>query len=985
MNKAWEDILGYPACELQARKFLEFVHPDDLQATYDAMAALGEQQSIIGFANRYRCKDGSYRYIEWNSYPDGELIYAVARDVTDRKEKERALDAVVSEIQDLYEHAPCGYHSLDNDGVIVRINDTELGWLGYTREEVVGKKNFEEILTPKSKDIFRKSFPNQKKLGGVSDLEYDFVRKDGTIFSVILNASNIVDSSGNYIMSRAMSVDVTARKQFEEKLARDEKYLDDLMNSIEDVFYVLDARGNILRWNLAFEAVSGYTHDELAAMNVGELFAGADIDRVGQAIGKVFSTGRANVEAEVVTKFGKIIPMLFSGSMLEDISHQPVLCGIGKDIGGLKRREEELRASEARYRTYIEVTGQIAWTTPPDGVVDDIPEWRKYTGQTLDEVKGWGWLNAVHPDDREHTVERWNSAVETKSFFETEYRIRRSDGVYRYFISRGIPSLHADGTIHEWVGTCIDITDRREVEQKLVETNERLRKEVVRANRLAVDAEAANVAKSNFVANVSHEIRTPMNGILGFVHLLEQTEIDEEQAEIIQTIKDSTDTLLTVINDVLDMSKIEAGKMDIELIPFDLSATVEGVVRIFNARAREKGLEINSLIRTDVPQFVVGDPTRLKQTLINLVGNAVKFTEHGYVFVEVELKEIDDNGCRLQFVVRDTGIGINDELRGKLFTPFQQADSSSTRKYGGTGLGLVISKSITEAMGGEITFESTEGKGSVFSLTLPFATVKNIADDWIQPDYSLFSGKKIMVVDDHSTNREIVKNNLRILLVEDNEVNRKFFVLLLKGRGLDCDVATNGLEAIAAWQKNHYDLIFMDCQMPVMDGYEATRKIRELEAGRKHTPIVAMTAFAMKGDAEKCLAAGMDEYLSKPVDVEKLMKLIRKYSGNSVSYYDRVLQRLVKNAGFDETAARELLDEGIPLVKASLDEIEARFADQQLDEVDRLLHQFKGATGNLRMSEVAETANAAEVAAKAGDMIELKTRLRDVKAQLELL
>ncbi len=465
-------------------------------------------------------------------------------------------------------------------------------------------------------------------------------------------------------------------------------------------------------------------------------------------------------------------------------------------------------------------------------------------------------------------------------------------------------------------------------------------------------------------------------------------------------------------------------------------------------------------------------------------------------------------------MVRDTGIGISDELRGKLFTPFQQADSSSTRKYGGTGLGLVISKSIVEAMGGEITFESTEGKGSVFSLTLPFAIAKNITDDWIQPDYSLFSGKKIMVVDDNSTNREIVKtylleagcqvieadsalaamgrfinnnngyysavlidyqmpgmngydlaqamqaipeiaaiprilltsaaqrgaaknakergfagylskpfrkselldcvsivlasdainavedefmvtrytakrpivkNDLRILLAEDNEVNRKFFVRLLKGRGLDCDVAINGLEAVTAWQKNGYDLIFMDCQMPGMDGYEATRQIRELEAGAKHTPIVAMTAFAMQGDAEKCLAAGMDEYLSKPVDVDKLGKIIRKYSGNPGSYYDQVLERLIKNAGFDQTSARELLDEGIPLVEATLDDIEARLADRQLEEVDRLLHQFKGATGNLRMSEIAETAKAAEVAAKAGGMMELKARLAEIKTQLKLL
>ena len=522
-----------------------------------------------------------------------------------------------------------------------------------------------------------------------------------------------------------------------------------------------------------------------------------------------------------------------------------------------------------------------------------------------------------------------------------------------------------------------DITGRKTAEEELRRHRDRLQREVARATELAVRAEAASIAKNSFVANVSHEIRTPMNGILGFVQLLENTELNAEQADIIEVIKESTASLLNVINDILDFSKIEAGKIDVEHLPFDLPAVVRSATLPFLGRVQEKGLKIKVLVHADVPRFVAGDPERLRQVLVNLVGNAVKFTHFGEIFVEAARVEQSSAGCKVRFAVRDSGIGIAAEALSQLFQPFQQADSSTSRKYGGTGLGLVISKSLVEAMQGEFGVQSIEGEGSVFSFVLPLDIA---AEPSVLKPPDHLSAQCSKINDDDG--------NPKILLVDDNEINRKFMNKLLESKKMRCDIAVDGCEAVRATQKKDYDLIFMDCQMPVLDGYTATQRIRELEAGKKHTPIVAMTAFAMTGDAERCLAAGMDEYISKPVDVQELMRIIRKYSdrvGVTDSSYADALQRLTKHSGFTVAVAKELLDESLPLIRANFATIEELFGSGKVEEIQRLLHQLKGSSSNLQMTEIAGKAKAAERAVGENNFGKLERLLGDIAGLIQKL
>jgi PAS domain S-box-containing protein len=435
----------------------------------------------------------------------------------------------------------------------------------------------------------------------------------------------------------------------------------------------------------------------------------------------------------------------------------------------------------------------------------------------------------------------------------------------------------------QWIGVVRNITARKASEQRLKDDAQEQEQKNEELEKALIAAREATRMKSRFLANMSHEIRTPMNGVLGMTDFLLGTGLNPEQQEYAESIKRSADSLLALINDILDLSRIEAGQLRVDHTEFSLQSAMAETTSMFALQARAKGLEFISAIEGGLPEVVVGDPGRLRQVLTNLLGNAIKFTDRGQIGLKAEMAGRKPDAIRVKFTVHDSGIGISPGEQSRLFDTFTQGDESTTRKYGGTGLGLAISKQLVELLGGEIGLESDPGKGSRFWFTVTFgkaAAAKKEVALRLSPAPHVIVAKSQTGTAQRSeapAGPSSLQNSMRILLAEDNEINQRITLRLLQKLGLAADAVVNGREAVEALEKRQYDLVLMDCQMPDMDGYEATAVIRNREGKSRHQTICALTANAMDGDRERCLAAGMDDYISKPVGLEKLRQALDRW------------------------------------------------------------------------------------------------------------
>jgi signal transduction histidine kinase/CheY-like chemotaxis protein/HPt (histidine-containing phosphotransfer) domain-containing protein len=534
--------------------------------------------------------------------------------------------------------------------------------------------------------------------------------------------------------------------------------------------------------------------------------------------------------------------------------------------------------------------------------------------------------------------------------------------------------------------------------EALHQLNERLEQLVAERTVELVDARdnalQAVRAKSVFLANMSHEIRTPLNGVLGMLELLRETDLSAAQREVMEDVQEAGAGLLSIINDILDFSKIEAGRVALEQIDFDPRALVERVVNLFAATARSKGLALEYTVHAGLPPVLVGDPTRLQQVLSNLVANALKFTERGGVKLDLDAEWSDGAAVDLRFAVNDTGIGIAPEVLPQLFQPFTQADSSTTRRFGGTGLGLVICDRLVALMGGDISVTSQPGRGSTFRLRL-----------------TLPLGQQRSDLPQAQETTALMRLQGRVLIAEDNPLNSKLAMKHLEALGLVAEAVADGRGAVELAGMQRYDLIIMDCQMPKMDGFEATAAIRAQEeaAGQRRTPIIALTANAMRGDRERCLAAGMDDYLSKPYGRAELATAVSRWLGRGnhfdgapsamSSRSEKIGERRYEStaavasdawdtlaalarAGGDRAFLAELVDLFLAYLPAQLQALNEAISRGDIIAAERSAHGLAGAAANLSAGAAAEAARRLLGLARAKDVAAARSYWPAARAQI---
>jgi two-component system sensor histidine kinase/response regulator len=1001
ISPGYEEIWGRTCQSLyeQPRSWIESVHPDDRSAVIENMQ---QRQAGVFTDLEFRIvrSDGSVRWIRNRAFPindaDGNdsRIAGIAEDITDREQVTESLRKSEQRFRTFVDHATDGFFLQDHNYVVLDVNRQACESLGYTRDELIGMTpvDFDPNVTPAVLDNLTRSLD----AGQLMAFESSHRRKDGTIFPVEIRGQSFYEGGRRFAV--AMVRDITERKRAEEALRESERRWRSLTEAMPQFVWTANAVGTADYFSTQITEYTGLAESELLAWGWMESLHPDDRERTRNSWLEAIAKERNHeVEHRIRSSDGAYRWFTTRGVPIRDTAgHIVKWFGTCTDITEHKRSEQALRESEQRWRSLTEALPQLVWTATPDGACDYFStQWTQHTGVPEDRLLGWQWLETLHPDDREPTRQLWTDSVAERGPYDVEYRVRRTDGEYRWFKTRGAPIRDSEGGILKWFGTCTDITDGKLAAEEL---------------RVAKDAaESANRAKDEFLANVSHEIRTPMNAILGMTELVLGMPLADDQRQSLTTVKAAADNLLGIINDLLDFSKIEAGKVELELAEFSLRAVIGDTLQALAMRAHRKGLELACDVQPDVLDALVGDSGRLRQVLLNLVSNAIKFTAQGEVVVRAQTAgDLGSGGeVRLRFSVTDTGIGISADKHEAIFRAFEQEDTSTTRKYGGTGLGLTIASRLVALMGGTISVESQPGRGSTFTFTASFGRPANPSGPVAAKPPVVLQKLPVLIVDDNETNRHILQEWLRewtmnpiavgdgvaaidalwqsathgrpyavvlldarmpdtdglalaarirqqttlsatriilltsgdrpgdaarshelgidarllkpvrqeelletiyrvisrvdvaptmagpapvlqstrapdqnvaslhILAAEDNEFNMQLLEELLLRRGHRVRVAINGRDALNLALEGSFDLLLLDVHMPELDGFQVIQAIRERErVAGGHLPVIALTARSRKEDRERCLAAGMDDFLAKPIQAAALWEAI---------------------------------------------------------------------------------------------------------------
>jgi PAS domain S-box-containing protein len=793
----------------------------------------------------------------------------IDRAITERKQIDEILRRTEAKYRALVEQIPAITYTaaLDDASTTLYVSPQIQAALGFSPEDYRADPDlWRKRLHPDDRDRVLAELAQSLASRQPFKSEYRMITRDGHVVWFRDEAVAVQDSTGKYLFRQGVMLDLTESKQAEEALNESEQEKAAILGGLKNVAVeYLDPEMQIIWVNTAIQKSLGLSEDEIRGKHCYEIIYGLESPCSGCTAFKALRSGQSQ-EGELITPDGKT--WLSRSSPIKDANEKVTgVVHVAVNISGRKKAENALKESERRLAGIINFLPDATFVIDRGG---RVIAWNRaieaMTGVKAEEMLGKGnyeyaipfygerrsvLIDLVQRSDQ-NFIKKYNDieSLENGTLVGEAYMPNLRGGE-AYLLGSASALYDSAGNFWGAIESIRDITDRRHAEEDLHRAKEK--------------AESAMRAKSEFLANMSHEIRTPLNAIIGVTGLLLDTPLSSDQRDCLETVRSSGDVLMSVINNILDFSKIEEGKRMREYQPFNLRKCIEDSMDLLAPQAAEKYLVLDCSIDDDVPESLVGDATSLYQVLINLLNNAVKFTDCGDISVHVSCRPLQSGKTELRFSVKDTGIGIPQDRMVGLFQPFSQVDMSTTRRYGGTGLGLAISKKLVELMGGTIWAESEIGKGCTFHFTIQLERAG--------PEQC----PEIREIPKKTSSHADIFGRLRLLLAEDNLVNQKVALLMLKKLGIKADVATNGLEVMQALERQTYDVVLMDVQMPEMDGFEATKAIRERWKEEK-PHIIAVTAHALEGDRKRCIEAGMDDYISKPVRLEELIEALGRYS-----------------------------------------------------------------------------------------------------------